>query len=200
MGEKKPGVVYKRKCRKVEDRIQPIMMQLPEEFHIIHNIIGDPLENMLVLPMHPTDFIPGLQYMQEWHNKLQFNPDGSLWPEEEKLVYHLVKEQEECLSWSEEEEGEFHQDFFPPVHIHIPTVLHMLCVYKNIPIPLGLHDVLIKIICDKIASAYELSNATNHSRWFCVIKWDRSSIHVVHDLHPFNSITEIPPSCISHNN
>jgi hypothetical protein len=53
MEEKKPGVVYKRKYRKVEDKIQPIMMQLLEEFHIIRNIIGDPLENMLGLLMHP---------------------------------------------------------------------------------------------------------------------------------------------------
>jgi hypothetical protein len=29
MGEKKPGVVYKRKYRKAEDRIQPIATQLP---------------------------------------------------------------------------------------------------------------------------------------------------------------------------
>jgi rhodanese-related sulfurtransferase len=43
MGEKKPGVVYKRKYRKAEDRIQPIAMQLPEEFCIVCNIIGDPL-------------------------------------------------------------------------------------------------------------------------------------------------------------
>jgi hypothetical protein len=58
MGEKKPGVVYKRKYRKAEDRIQPIAMQLPEEFHIVCNIIGDPLENMLVLPTHPlTSFL-----------------------------------------------------------------------------------------------------------------------------------------------
>jgi hypothetical protein len=38
---------------------------------------------------------------------LQLNPDGFLWPEEEKLAHHLVKEQEECLSWIEEEKGEF---------------------------------------------------------------------------------------------
>jgi hypothetical protein len=83
MGEKKPGVVYKRKYRKVEDRIQPIATQLPEEFRIIRNIIGDPLENMPVLPMHPPDFVPGLQYTQEQYEKLQLNPDGFLWPEGE---------------------------------------------------------------------------------------------------------------------
>jgi hypothetical protein len=158
MGEKKPEVVYKRKYREAEDRIQPIVMQLLEEFRIICNIIRDPLENMLVLPMHPPNLVAGLQYMQEWYKKSQLNPNGFLWPEEEKLVYHLVREQEECLLWIEEEKGEFRQDSFPP--ICIPIVLHMPWVYKNIPIPPGLHNELVKIICDKILSGmYEPSNA-----------------------------------------
>jgi hypothetical protein len=29
-------------------------------YHIVCNITGDPLENILVLPTHPPDFIPGL--------------------------------------------------------------------------------------------------------------------------------------------
>jgi hypothetical protein len=107
MGEKKPGVMYKRKYRKAEDRIQPIAMQLPEEFRIIRNITGDPLENIPALPMHPPDLTPGLRYMQEQHDKLQLNPDRFLWPEEEKLAHHLVREQEDSLSWVEEEKGEF---------------------------------------------------------------------------------------------
>jgi hypothetical protein len=61
--------------------------------------------------------------MQEHHNKLQLNPDGFLWPEEEKLVHHLVREQEDSPPWVEEEKGEFQQDFFPLVCI--PTVLHV---------------------------------------------------------------------------
>jgi hypothetical protein len=134
--------------------------------------------------------------MQERYKKLQLNPDGFLWPEEEKLAHHLAKEQEECLSWMEEEKGEFQQDFFPPVRI--PMVPHMPWVYKNIPILPGLHNKLVKIICDKIVSgAYEPSNAAYRSRWFCVIKGDGSSLRIIHDLHPFNAITigdaSIPP-------
>jgi hypothetical protein len=119
---------------------------------------------------------------------LQLNPDGFLWPEEEKLAHHLVKEQEECLLWIEEEKGEFRQDFFPPVRI--PMVPHMPWVYNNIPIPPGLHDELVKIIRDKIVfGAYEPSNAAYRSRWFCVIKRDGSSLCVVHDLRLFNAVT-----------
>jgi hypothetical protein len=94
----------------------------------------------------------------------------------------------------EEEKGEFRQDFFPPVHI--PTVPHMPWVYKNIPIPPGLHNELVKIICDK-SGAYEPSNAAYHSRWFCIIKQDGSSLRVIHDLRPFNAVTigdaSVPP-------
>jgi hypothetical protein len=112
-------------------------------------------------------------------------------------VHHLVKEQEECLLWMEEEKGVFQQDFFPPVRIL--TVPHMPWVYKNIPILPGLHNNLIKIIRDKIVSgAYEPSNIAYHSRWFCVIKRDGSSLCIVHDLCPFNAITirdaSIPPT------
>jgi hypothetical protein len=108
----------------------------------------------------------------------------------------LVKEQEECLSWIEEEKGEFRQDFFPPVRIL--TVLHMPWVYKNIPILPGLHNELVKILRDKIASgAYEPSNTAYRSRWFCVIKQDGSSLRIVHDLRPFNTVTigdaSVPP-------
>jgi hypothetical protein len=119
--------------------------------------------------------------MQEWHDKLQLNPDGFLWLEEEKLVDHLVREQEDGLSWVEEEKGEFCQDLFPPVRI--PTIPHTLWVYKKIPIPPGLYNELIKIIRDKIASGvYEPSNATYHSRWLCIIKHDES-FRVVHDMY-----------------
>jgi hypothetical protein len=41
IGEKKPGLVYEKKYRKAEDRIQPIVTQLPEEFRMIRNIIRD---------------------------------------------------------------------------------------------------------------------------------------------------------------
>jgi hypothetical protein len=71
-------------------------------------------------------------------------------------------------------------------------------VYKDIPILPGLHDKLVKIIRDKIVSgAYEPSNTTYHSRWLCIIKWDGTSLHIVHDLCPFNAVTigdaSIPP-------
>jgi len=196
VGEKKKGVVYKRKYRKAADRVHPVATQLPEEFRIVRNITGDPLKDLPELPTHPPDFTPGKRYTQERHDNLNLNPDGFLTDEEEKLAHHLVKLQEEALAWDESERGQFNPEFFPPVRI--PTVDHTPWVYKNIPIPPGLHDELVKIIREKIASgAYEPSNAPYRSRWFCVIKRDGSSLRVVHDLRPFNAVTigdvSVPP-------
>ena len=93
---------------------------------------------------------------------MKLNPDGFLTDEEEKLAHELVKLQEDGLSWLEAERGEFQTDFFPPVRIL--TVPHTPWVYKNIPIPPGLHDELVKIVRDKIAAgAYEPSNAAYRS-------------------------------------
>lgn len=196
VGDKKPGVVYKRKYRKAEQRVQPIATQLPEEFRIVREITGDPLADLPDLPTDPPPFTPGKRYTQERHDKLKLNPDGFLTGEEERLAHELVKLQEDALSWSEDERGEFRSDFFP--HVRIPTVPHTPWVYRNIPIPPGLHDELVKIIRDKIASgAYEPSNAGYRSRWFCVIKRDGSSLRIVHDLRPFNAVTigdaSVPP-------
>ena len=107
-------------------------MQLPEEFHIIRDIKGNPLKGMPKLPTKPPDFTPGKRYTQERHDKLKLNPDGFLTNEEEKLAHELVRLQEDGLSWLEAERGEFRTDFFPPVHIL--TVPHTPWVYKNIQI------------------------------------------------------------------
>ena len=146
--------------------------------------------------MTPPDFTPGKRYTQERHDKLKLNLDGFLTDEEEKPVHELVKLQEDGLSWLEAERGEFWTDFFPPVRIL--TVPHTPWVYKNIPIPPGLHNKLVKIVRNKIAAgAYEPSNAAYRSQWFCVIKHDGSSLQVVHDLRPFNAVTigdaSVPP-------
>ena len=100
------------------------------------------------------------------------------------------------MSWIEAECGNWNPEFFPPVHI--PTVPHRPWVYRNIPIPPGIHDEVVKIIRDKIASGvYEPLNSAYRSGWFCVIKHDGTSLCIVHDLRPYNMITigdtAVPP-------
>ena len=124
--------------RTAADRIQPIATQLPEEFRIVRNITGDPLADLPTLPTTPPDFTPGERYTQERYEKMKLNPTGFLWPEEEKLGHHLIKTQERAFAWTEAERGEFRTDFFPP--IRIPTIPHTPWIYRNIPLPPGIHD------------------------------------------------------------
>jgi hypothetical protein len=124
---------------------------------------------------------------------MQINPDGFLWPEEEKLGHHIIKTQEDAFAWSESKKGQFNTDYFPP--IHIPTVPHEPWIHKNIPIPPGILSEVIGIIKEKIsAGTYEPSNSSYRSRWFCVLKKDGKSLRIVHDLQPLNAVTIRDPA------
>ena len=57
----------------------------------------------------------------------------------------------------------------------------------------------IQIIKDWITSGvYEPSAAAYHSCWFCILKHDGKSLHLIHNLQPLNAVTiwdlSTPPS------
>ena len=63
-------------------------------------------------------------------------------------------------------------------------------VLQNIPVPPSMWADIIQIIKDCIASGvYEPSTAAYHSCWFCVLKQDGKSLHLIHDLQPLNTVT-----------
>ena len=102
-------------------------------------------------------------------------------------MQHILKLNEKALAWTDAERGSFREDYFLPVKI--PTVAHTPWVLKNIPIPTGIMDDVIDIIKKKItAGVYEPSDASYHSRWFC-IKKKNGSLCIVHDLQPLNAVT-----------
>ncbi|KAG2066411.1 hypothetical protein BDR04DRAFT_1130025 [Suillus decipiens] len=80
-----------------------------------------------------------------------------LWPEEQKLVAHILSLNELALAWDETEKGRFRNDYFPPVII--PTIEHTPWVHCQPPIPPGIRDEVISLIKSKIASGiYKPSN------------------------------------------
>ena len=173
--------------KKVANRVKPVATTLPEDFRIVRKIPSDPLADMPGLPERPPNFTPGVRYTQERKEAMDVNKDGFLWPEEEKLVHHLIKEQEMGFAWDESEKGKFSSDYFEPVVI--PTVEHIPWVLRNIPIPPGIYDQVISVIKAKIDSGiYEPSNSSYRSRWFAVPKKDGKSIRIVHDLQPLNQV------------
>ena len=103
------------------------------------------------------------------------------------MVDFMCKQQA-GFAWNDTECGHFCTDFFPP--IEFPTVPHVPWVQRNIPIPPGLYKEVCGIIRKKIdTGVYEPSNSTYRSQWFCVLKKDAKSLHLVHSLEPLNAIT-----------
>ena len=173
--------------KKVANRVKPVATTLPEEFRIVRKVPSNPLAELPKLPTAPPDFTPGERYTEERKNLMPINPDGFLWPEEEKLVLYIMRMHEDAFAWTEEEKGKFSENYFEPVVI--PTVEHVPWMLKNIPIPLGIYDQVIEVIRKKIqAGVYEPSNSSYRSRWFCVLKKDGKALRLVHNLQLLNAV------------
>ena len=195
--KKKKAAVY-TKYKPVAQKVKPLHADLPDKYRIIRNIKGDPLENMPILNPKPPDFVPTGRYTQERMEVMDKAHEGNfLWPEERKLMHHVIMEQEKAFAWDDTERGSFRTDFFPP--IKIPVVEHTPWVYRNIPIPAGIYDEVCNIVQKKLdTGVYEPSNASYRSRWFTVAKKDGKSLRIVHSLEPLNAITiahsGVPPA------
>jgi hypothetical protein len=178
-------LVYKYK--RVDKKVRPVLATLAEDFRNIRRIPVDPLLSLPPLLTHPPDFAPGERLTQERLDELALNAHGFLWPEELKLLYHVLKVNELGLAWTEVEKGRFSDEYFSPVKI--PVVEHVPWAHKNIPIPSGILGDVIQIFKDKYAAGvYEHSDASYRSRWFCVKK-KSGALRLVHDLQPLNAIT-----------
>jgi len=143
--------------KKTANQIKPVATTLPEDFQIIRRIPTDPLETLPEISFNPPNFSPGERYTLERKSAMNVNQEQFLWPEEEKLVHHLIKLQEFAFAWTEDEKGKFSSDYFDPVVI--PTVKHIPWSLKNIPIPPGIFSRVVEIIKGKLAAGiYEPSN------------------------------------------
>jgi hypothetical protein len=188
--------VYKYKPVALKTR--PVIQELPPEFRIKREIIGDPLAEMPKLSPNPPDFVPTGRYTEERRDKIdKIHGEDFLLPEERKLMHHFMMEQDLGFAWNDSERGSFREDFFPP--IDMPVIPHKPWVLKNIPIPPGLYPQVCKVIKTKIdAGVYEPSNSAYRSRWFCVLKKDGVNLRLVHSLEPLNEVTiahsGVPPA------
>ena len=194
---KEKAAVY-AKYKPVAQKVKPLYADLPDKYRIIRDIKGDPLENMPILNPKPPDFMPTGRYTRERMEAMDKVHKGDfLWPEERKLVHHIIMEQEKAFAWDDSERGSFRTDFFPP--IKMPVIEHTPWVYRNIPIPAGIYDKVCKLVQKKLeARVYEPSNASYRSRWFTVAKKDGKSLRIVHSLEPLNAVTiahsGVPPA------
>ena len=183
------AIFASKKYKPVARKIRPIETELPSRFQIIWDIKGDPLQDMPWLNPRPPNFIPISRYTSEHRDQFKEVHVGNfLLPEEHKLVHHFMCLQNSAFTWTDQEHGYFCEDFFPL--IDIPTILHKPWAQKNILIPPGIYDKVCKLIKRKIDTGiYKLSNSSYCLHWFCIVKRDRKSLHIIHSLEPLNQVT-----------
>ena len=149
--------VSKKKYKPVALKVRPVITDLPDRFRIIRNITGDPLKDMPKLNPHPPTFSPTTRYSLERKAIIDKNHPGNfLWLEERNLMHDFIRNQEAGFAWSENEQGSFRPDFFPP--IEFPVIPHTPWVECNIPIPPGIYPDVCDMLKKKLeAGVYEPS-------------------------------------------
>ncbi|KLO04728.1 hypothetical protein SCHPADRAFT_917895 [Schizopora paradoxa] len=158
------NTAYKR----VDRKVKPVPGIFPEDARVIRRFPEDPLASLPALPTRPPNFVPSERLTAERVRELSIN-DGFLWPEEEKLFTHIFKLNELALAFEETHRGTLREDYFSPYII--PTIPHVPWADKNIPIPPGIQNEVIRLLKEKIdAGVYEPSQASYRSKWFCVLK------------------------------
>ncbi|KAJ3502686.1 hypothetical protein NMY22_g18505 [Coprinellus aureogranulatus] len=164
---KAQGVSRGTKYKKVADKVKPVLGHLDERFRIVRNIIGDPLEKLPELPVHPREFEPTGRYTQERKEAMdKLHNEDFLWPKERKLMHNFMMLHQDGFAWDDSERGSFNTEMFPPVEI--PTREHTPWVLKNIKIAPGIYDKVCQEIKRKIdTGVYEPSNSSYRSRWLC---------------------------------
>ena len=186
-------VLTKYKC--VAQKVRPINMKFPEWMKPKRKFPEDPLLNLPKLPHHPPDFQPTPKITAEHMESLGIATHDELWPEERKLLQHVICLNIRSIAFDESERGTFRSDYFSDYII--PTVEHEPWTEKNIPLPLAHKDEIIKLLQEKIkAGVYESAYTSYRSKWFTVNKKD-GGLRIVHDLQKLNSITirdaAVPP-------
>ena len=149
--------------KRVDRKVKPVPGVFPEDPRVIRQIPEDPLKTLPPLPKNPPAFKKTGRLTKERLETLNINPDGFLWPEEEKLFGHVLQLNQHTLVFEEHERGTFREDYFSPYIV--PTVPHVPWAFTNIPIPPGLREQVVELLKEKVkAGVYEQSQSSYRSR------------------------------------
>jgi transposase InsO family protein len=180
---KKAVLKYKR----VDQKIRPVPKLIPEHMKAHRQFPNNPLQNLPILPHHPPEFKPTTKVTEERMAALEVDSKCELLPEERKLLKHILVLNERSIAFAEEERGTFRRDYFSDYKM--PTVEHQPWQDKNMPIPHGYKDEIIRLLKEKIDhGVYEEAQSSYRSRWFCVKK-KNGELRIVHDLQKLNGVS-----------
>ena len=177
----------KRPYKPVHKKHRPVPATFPEDARVTRQFPEDPLLSLPYLSPNPPEFTPTPRLTQARLDILKINPDGFLWPEEEKLFIMVFKNNENALAYNEEERGTLRRDYFSDYII--PVVEHEPWTNTQNPIPPGIMPKVVEFIRSKInKGVYEPSQGSYRSGWFCELKKD-GGLRPLIDLQTLNSVT-----------
>ena len=178
---------YILKYKTVDKKVRPVAMTIPEEMKVKRTFPRDPLANLPPLPQYAPDFTPTKKMTKERMEKLEEDMNNELSPEEKQLLKYIITLNERSVAFEDEERGTFRRDYFSDYKI--PVIPHTPWADKNIPLPKGYIDEIIRMLKERInAGVYEETQSSYRSRWFCVKK-KNGGLRMVHDLQKLNKIT-----------
>ena len=118
---------------------------------------------------------------------LDIDDNNDLWPEEKKLLKHVLTTNGRSIAFDEQERGTFRDNYF--TDYKMPVLDHIPWQDRNMPIPPGYKNEIIRLLKEKIdAGVYEPAQSSYRSRWFCVKK-KNGELRIVHDLQKLNSVS-----------
>ena len=175
------------KYKKVDQKVRPIPMLIPENMKVHRKFPRDPLANLAPLPHQPPEFIPSAKVTEERMGDLGIEGNTELSTEEQKLLQYIIKTNERSIAFDEQERGTFSSEYFSDYKM--PTVEHIPWQDKNIPLPPGYKEEILRLLKEKVvAGVYEEAQSSYRSRWFCVKK-KNGELRIVHDLQKLNGIS-----------
>src|ERR1700678_3942322 len=122
----------------VQSSVKPLATTMPHAARIHRRFLENPLDSLPLLSSTPPEFLPGLRLSQERMDKLGVLTNKFLWPEEQKLVAQVLRNNEMGLAWDESEKGRFRDDYLSPVVI--PTIEHVPWAHRQPPILPGIRE------------------------------------------------------------
>ncbi|RPD69679.1 hypothetical protein L226DRAFT_445493, partial [Lentinus tigrinus ALCF2SS1-7] len=98
--------------KRVDKKVKPVAGTMPEEARVIRQFPEDPLASLPPLSPIVPDFVPTAKLTAERMEKININPDGYLWPEEERLFLHILQVNEKSIAFQDSDRGTLRDDYF----------------------------------------------------------------------------------------
>jgi hypothetical protein len=95
----------KKKYKPVALKVHLIIAELPKQFHIVCDIIGNPLAEMPTVNPNPPPYEPTRRYTQERRDKLHDIHKDFLQPAECNMMHNFMCNQEKGFAWTNSERG-----------------------------------------------------------------------------------------------